>query len=94
MASKPCLIPGCPALANGGDGLCRVHRVCKRLPSVDSGVKCPECRRLLTDRDFVTLDSTPDKARHYVCPPRRPYLGPKRDREKEIINAIEKVAHE
>lgn len=85
MSPENCGVDTCPALASNADGFCAVHVVAKRFTSVMSGAKYTRCRRPLVVGDWVTRESTLGAQEHAACPPRRPSLGRKVDREKLLL---------
>jgi len=49
------------------------------------GQKCAVCRRVLAVGDWVTRESTLEHMVHFACPPKKPFLGRKVDREKPLL---------
>lgn len=88
-STEPCGVEGCPAFANGDDGFCEVHDGAKRPGAVIAGTKCTACQRAIEPGDWVTRASTASVMVHAVCPPKRPFVGFKKDRVKPLLDAIE-----
>lgn len=87
QTNEPCGVDGCPALVVTTSGLCSVHERAKRAKHVMAGTRCPLCRRLVDAEEWVTEDSTAAQMTHARCPPKRAPNGPKKDRDKPLLDS-------
>lgn len=82
---EPCEVAGCPALVASARGFCVVHDGAQRAWHVCAGTRCPRCKRFVENGDWVTRDSTLLEMTHAHCPPPRPAVTRKVDREKPLL---------
>lgn len=89
MSDQPCAVPSCPAMAERFDKFCSVHVRAEQLPSTFTSGTCVLCLRRLNPGDWIVRGTRYSSVKHAFCPPRRPSLGPKKLRKKELLEALE-----